>query len=177
MESCVNWLYIVLVSSWGKLNVSKQWNSFGSRSKGDCRLLQLCVQLHVHMFTNVICVLWLCDVFKSSNSTGVCAAGGHDINHSDSWVNVISAGLSEGEECIKQAEVRKCFMEARAVFHHSYNKSDKRRNGNNPDWGQMITVVLSGASAATRRSLSLARACVRLIIERGSVSAWETPHQ
>ncbi len=106
-----------------------------------------------------------------------CAAGSRDISHSDSWVNEISAGLSVQEECIKQAEARKCFMEARAAFHHSYNKSDKRRDGNNPDWGQMITVVFSGASAAARRSLSLARPCVRLIIERGSISAWETPHQ
>lgn len=101
----------------------------------------------------------------------------HDINHSDSWVNVISAGLSVREEYIKQAEAHKCFMEARAAFHHSYNKSDKRRNGNNPDWGQMITAVLTGASATARRFLCLARACVRLIIERGSISAWETPHQ
>lgn len=56
-----------------------------------------------------------------------------DISHSDFWVNEISAGLSQGEECIKQAEARKCFMEARAMFHHSYNKSDKRGDGNNPD--------------------------------------------
>lgn len=106
---------------------------------------------------------------------GVCAAGSRDISHSDSWVNEISAGLSVGEECIKQAEPRKCFMEAHAAFHHSYNKSDKRRDGNNLDWGQMITVVLSGAAA--RRSLALDKPCVRLIIERGSISAWETPHQ
>lgn len=65
-----------------------------------------------------------------------------DISHSDFWVNQISAGLPQGEECIKQAEARKCFMKARAVFHHSYNKSDKRGDGNNPDWGQMITVLL-----------------------------------
>ena len=108
---------------------------------------------------------------------GGYAAGSRDISHGESWLNEISAGLSVGEECIKQAEARKCFMEARAVFHHSYNKSDKRRDGNNPDWGQMITVVLSGAWAAARRSLGLARACVRLIIETDSISAWETPHQ
>jgi len=93
---------------------------------------------------------------------------------SDSWLNEIRADLPEGEECIKQAEACKCLMEARAVFHHSYNKSDKRGDGNNPDWGQMITVVLSGVSAA---ACSLARPCVGLIIERGSISAWETPHQ
>lgn len=45
-------------------------------------------------------------------------------------------------------------MEARAAFHHSYNKSDKRRDGNNPDWGQTITVVLSGA--ATQQHATLA---------------------
>lgn len=70
-----------------------------------------------------------------------------DIIHSDSWVNEISADLSVREECIKQAQACKCFMEARAAFHHSYNKSDKGRAGNNPDWGQMISVVLSRASA------------------------------
>lgn len=73
---------------------------------------------------------------------GGCRASSRDISHGDSWVNEISAGLSVGEECIKQAEARKCFMEARAVFHQSYNKSDKRRDGNNPDGGQ---IILSGA--------------------------------
>lgn len=64
---------------------------------------------------------------------GVCIAGSHDISHGDSWINEISAGLPVREEYIKQAEARKCFMEARAGFHRSYNKSDKRRDGNNPD--------------------------------------------
>lgn len=73
---------------------------------------------------------------KSNNSLRVCGAGGHDISPSDSWVNEISAGLSVGEGCIKQAGACKCFMEARAALHHSYNKSDKRRAGNNPDRGQ-----------------------------------------
>lgn len=68
-----------------------------------------------------------------NNSLGVCAMGSCDCSHSDSWVNEISAGLSVEEECIKQAEARKCFIEAHAGFHHSDNKSDKRRDGNNPD--------------------------------------------
>lgn len=95
-------------------------------------------------------------LWSEKQSHGVkCQAGSSDISHSDSWVNEISAGLSVGEECIKQAEACKCFMEARAVFHHSYNKSDKRGDGNNPDRGQMITVVLSGVWAAARRSLAM----------------------
>lgn len=105
----------------------------------------------------------------------MCQKGACDISYGDSWVNEISAGLSVGEECIKQAEARKCFMETRAVLHHSYNKSDKRRDGNNPDGGQMITVVLSGARAAARRAAPWP--FVRLIIKRGCISAWETPHQ
>lgn len=63
------------------------------------------------------------------------------------------------------------------MFHHSYNKSDKRRDGNNPGWRQMITVVLSEASAAARHASALARLCVGLIIEKVSISARETPHQ
>lgn len=68
-------------------------------------------------------------------------------------------------------------MEAGTVFHHRYNKGDKWRDGNNPDWGQMITGVFGGVLVAARRSLSLAGPCVRLIIEMGSISARETPHQ
>lgn len=63
----------------------------------------------------------------------------------DSWVNEISAGG------IKKAEAWKCFIKARAVFHNSCNKSDKRRDGNKPEWGQMISLVLSAARAAARR--------------------------
>lgn len=63
----------------------------------------------------------------------------------DSWVNEISAG------CIKQAQACKCFMEARAVFHNSCNTSDKWRNGNKPECGRMISLVLSAARAAARR--------------------------
>lgn len=37
----------------------------------------------------------------------------------------ISASLSVGEECIKEAEALKCNMEAGIVFQQSYNKSDK----------------------------------------------------
>lgn len=42
-------------------------------------------------------------------------------------------------------------MEARAVFHNSCNKSDKRSEGNKPEWGQMISVVLNAVRAAARR--------------------------
>lgn len=61
----------------------------------------------------------------------------------------LAQGLSVEEECIKQAEAHKCFMEARVVFHHSHYKSDKRRDGNNPGWGQMITVVLGGSVSSS----------------------------
>lgn len=101
--------------------------------------------------------------------------GSSDFRHTDSAVNEIIVGLSEGEECIKQAKPHKCFIEAGTVFHHSCNKSDKRGDGNNPDLGQMITVVLS--LAAARHAFSLARLCVGSIIKRVSISAWETPHQ
>lgn len=104
----------------------------------------------------------------------MCQKGGCDISYGDSWVNEITAGLTAGEERIKQAEASKCFMETRAVLHHAHNKSDKRRDGNNPDGGQMITVVLGGAPAACRAA---PRPSVRLIIKRGCISAWETPHQ
>lgn len=56
---------------------------------------------------------------------GVYQAGSHDFSHGDSWVNEISASLSVGEECIKEAEALKCYMEAGIVFQQSYNKSDK----------------------------------------------------
>lgn len=77
----------------------------------------------------------------------------------ESRLDEISAG------CLKKA--CECFLEARAVLHKNCNKSDKRRDGNKPEWGQVISLVLRAGRAATDVK----------IIKTASMSGGETPLQ
>lgn len=82
------------------------------------------------------------------------------------WEAVILATVTHGEMRLVQAcqWKRNVLNKQRPVsplwkhtqgFNHTYNKSDKWIDGNNRDFGQMITVVLRGAAACHSLGLDL----------------------